>query len=122
MQITVPTNLGANPLIIMIAGVRYALGAGETVDVPAEVVSELNRMQASKVNPAPAVDLPFEDPAVADLEARMTAVEAAAAEKELPEYPDTDGTYGLQLVMDDDKSALTWEAAEAETTPAQENS
>ena len=117
MQYTVPTNLGANPLIVIVGGVRYALGAGETVNVPAEVVAEAQRMQASKVNPAPPVDLPFEDPAVADLKTRMTAVEAAAAEKELPDNPETDGTYGLQLVMNDGEAALTWEAAEEETTP-----
>ena len=30
---------------------------------------------------------------------------------ELPELPESDGTYGLQLVMDDGAAALTWESA-----------
>ena len=47
----------------------------------------------------------------------LRAVEAAAAEKELPDVPSTDGTYGLQLVMDTGEGTLTWEAAEEETTP-----
>ena len=117
MQYTVPTNLGANPLIVIVGGVSYKLGAGETVNVPQAVVDEVARMQASKDKPAPPVDLPFADPAVASLETRMTAVEAAAAEKELPDVPSTDGTYGLQLVMDTGEGTLTWEAAEEETTP-----
>ena len=32
--------------------------------------------------------------------------------KELPALPETDGTYTLQLVMDDGAATLTWEAAE----------
>ena len=77
MQITVPTNLGANPLKIIIGGVEYALGAGETIDVPAEVVAEMNRMQASMDKPAPPVCIPFEDAAQeADIQANK---EKAAA-------------------------------------------
>ena len=113
MQYTVPTNLAADPLIVIIGGVRYALGAGETVDVPAEVVAEVQRMQASAVNPAPPVDLPFKDAEVTALDTRMGAVETAVAQKELPEFPETDGTYGLQLVMDTGEAALTWEAADS---------
>lgn len=30
--------------------------------------------------------------------------------KELPDWPDDDGTYSLQLVMADGEAALTWEA------------
>lgn len=36
----------------------------------------------------------------------------SASAKELPAFPDTDGTYTLQLVMDDGEATLTWEAAE----------
>ena len=36
----------------------------------------------------------------------------AAAVKELPALPESDGTYALQLVMDDGEAALTWESAE----------
>lgn len=36
---------------------------------------------------------------------------AAASVKELPDLPDDDGTYGLQLVMDDGAATLTWEAS-----------
>ena len=36
---------------------------------------------------------------------------AAASVKELPELPESDGTYTLQLVMDDGAATLTWEAA-----------
>ena len=35
----------------------------------------------------------------------------SASAKELPAFPDTDGTYTLQLVMDDGEATLTWEAA-----------
>ena len=35
-----------------------------------------------------------------------------AAAAELPAYPDDDGTYSLQLVMDDGAATLTWEAVE----------
>ena len=31
---------------------------------------------------------------------------------ELPAFPEDDGTYTLQLVMDDGAATLTWEAAE----------
>lgn len=34
-----------------------------------------------------------------------------ASIKELPELPEDDGTYTLQLVMDDGEATLTWEAA-----------
>ena len=37
---------------------------------------------------------------------------SAAAIKELPELPESDGTYALQLVMDDGEAALTWVSAE----------
>lgn len=35
----------------------------------------------------------------------------SASAKELPAFPDTDGTYTLQLVMDDGEATLTWESA-----------
>ena len=35
----------------------------------------------------------------------------AAGVKELPAFPEDDGTYSLQLVMDDGAATLTWEAA-----------
>lgn len=35
-----------------------------------------------------------------------------ASVKELPPLPEDDGTYTLQLVMDEGEAALTWEAAE----------
>lgn len=37
---------------------------------------------------------------------------SAAAVKELPDVPKDDGTYTLQLVLDDGAATLTWEAAE----------
>ena len=37
---------------------------------------------------------------------------SGAAVKELPAFPESDGTYTLQLVMDEGTPALTWEAAE----------
>lgn len=40
----------------------------------------------------------------------LAEIKAAA---ELPALPDDDGTYALQLVMDDGAAAMTWEAAEA---------
>ena len=115
MQITVPNN-GTNPIIIAIGGVSYKLGAGETLTVPDEIAIELNRKLAAETNAAPAVDLPFSDKganlAIAGILTRLAAVEAAVAVKELPELPDTDGTYGLQLVVDNGTGTLTWEAAE----------
>ena len=42
--------------------------------------------------------------------------DALKAAEDLPAYPDDDGTYTLQLVIDEGVAALTWEAAaEAET-------
>ena len=35
-----------------------------------------------------------------------------ASVKELPAFPEEDGTYALQLVMADGEATLTWEAAE----------
>ena len=35
----------------------------------------------------------------------------AALIKELPDIPEDDGTYTLQLVVDDGEATLTWEAA-----------
>lgn len=35
----------------------------------------------------------------------------AASVKELPELPEDDGTYTLQLVIDDGEATFTWEAA-----------
>lgn len=35
----------------------------------------------------------------------------AALIKELPDIPEDDGTYALQLVVDDGEATLTWEAA-----------
>lgn len=43
----------------------------------------------------------------------LGAALAAAGVKELPKLPKSDGTYSLQLVMDDGAATLTWEAAEA---------
>ena len=37
---------------------------------------------------------------------------SGASVKELPPFPETDGTYTLQFVMDEGEAALTWEAAE----------
>ena len=37
---------------------------------------------------------------------------SAASVKELPDLPDDDGTYSLQLVMADGEATLTWEAVE----------
>ena len=48
--------------------------------------------------------------AIADL--MLGQAIAAASVKELPALPDDDGTYGLQLVMDDGEATLTWEAVE----------
>lgn len=37
---------------------------------------------------------------------------ALAAAKELPALPESDGTYSLQLVLDDGAATMTWEAVE----------
>lgn len=48
--------------------------------------------------------------AIADL--AIGAQINAAAVKELPEFPESDGTYTLQVVMDDGEATLSWEAVE----------
>ena len=115
MTITVPTTLEDNPLFVIVNGVQYALGPGETITIPDAIGNEMLRMIAAQNNPAPGVELPFEDAAanqeIESLKTRMTAAEAAIAVKELPEFPETAGTYGLQLVMADGEPTLTWEAA-----------
>lgn len=116
MTITVPTTLADNPLFVIVNGVKYALGPGETITIPDAVGAELYRMIAAGETDLPAVQPPFENAAVnkeiEELQTRMTAAEV----KELPELPDTDGTYSLQLVMNDGEATLTWEAAEEATT------
>ena len=120
MQITVPANIGANPLTITVNGVRYELSAGETVTIPDAIAGELYRMLAAGVKKAPAVDLPFEDAGtesdVKGLDTRLAAVEAAVEVKELPDLPKADGTYSLQLVVSSGKGTLSWEAVEAVET------
>ena len=117
MTITVPTTLEDNPLFVIVNGVQYALGPGETITIPDEIGKEMYRMIDAQKNPAPGVDLPFEDAAanqeIESLKTRMTAAEAAIAVKELPEFPETAGTYSLQLVMADGEATLTWEAVES---------
>ena len=114
MTITIP-NIGNNPLVVIVGGKRYAYGAGETVTVPDEVGNEILHMKAAMDKPAPPVVPPLEDAVNQDIETdiqgldtRLSAVEAALPE--LPEFPETDGTYSLQLVMDDGVGTLSWEA------------
>ena len=113
MQITVPSTVSNHPQIITIGGVSYALSAGETVDVPEEIAIELSRMLESAEHDAPPVAPPFEnadvDAALDDLNTRVSAAEV----KELPAFPETAGTYKLQLVVADGEATLTWEAVES---------
>lgn len=46
--------------------------------------------------------------------ANLQLINAIKAAMELPALPDDDGTYSLQLVIDDGAATFTWEAAEAE--------
>ena len=119
MQITVPSNIENNPLFITLAGVKYTLAPGQTITVPDAIATEFYRMVAAKNNPAPAVEIPFADAGtkaeIDALKSRLNLIEAFLPE--LPEFPETDGTYGLQLVMDTGEGTLTWEAVEEETTP-----
>lgn len=115
MQITVPSNIENNPLIVTLAGVSYALAPGATITVPDAIANEFYRMVAAKNNPAPAVEVPFEDAGlkaqVAGLATSLASLGSEVGEiRELPAYPETDGTYSLQLVMDDGEATLTWEA------------
>ena len=49
----------------------------------------------------------------------IAALASEMVEDELPELPSADGTYSLQLVMDDGEGTLTWEAVEAaDNTPS----
>ena len=112
MQITVPSTLENKPTRIDVNGVSYLLMPGETINVPDAVNAEMLRMIAAKAgNPAPAVKAPFEDDVNAGILARLDALEAALKD-ELPPLPESDGTYSLQLVMDDGEGVLTWEAEE----------
>ena len=43
--------------------------------------------------------------------AKLGIGDKLALAKELPDLPDDDGTYTLQLVMDDGAATFTWEAA-----------
>lgn len=109
-SITVPTTIENDPLIITIAGVSYTLAPGASLTVPDEVAYELARMLGSVHLPAPNVEPPF---TLDDVNARLDALEANA----LPEYPEDDGTYALQLVMEDGEATLAWEAVESSATP-----
>ena len=100
MQITVPDSIGANPLEIIIGGVSYFLGAGETITVPDAVATELYRKIAAQVKPYAPVDLPFTDASInklnsdiGALDTRVADVEAAVQVKELPDFPESAGTF-----------------------------
>lgn len=45
--------------------------------------------------------------------ANLQLINAISAAVELPALPEDDGTYTLQLVMDDGAATFTWEAVEA---------
>lgn len=47
--------------------------------------------------------------------ANLQLINAISAAAELPALPDDDGTYSLQLVVDDGAATFTWEAV----TPAE---
>ena len=118
MTITIPANIGANPLRVTVNAVTYSVSPGTTVTVPDAVGNEILRMIEARKHPTPTVDLPFGDSSQAGeigaLETRMAAVEAAAAAAvELPELPESDGTYTLQLVVDDGAATLSWEAVDS---------
>lgn len=105
MQITVPDSIGSNPLEIIIGGVNYYLGAGETVNVPDAVATELARMLAAMTDSIKPVPAPFEElPAVtaADNDKILTVVEGAwapaAAPSGLPEVSATDNGDVLTVV------------------------
>lgn len=115
MQITVPNTLENKPTRIDVNGVSYLLMPGETINVPDAVNTEMLRMIAAKAaNPAPAVEEPFTDDAIAGILTRLAAVEdavQAAAVKELPDDPPTNGNYTLKLVVDDGEGTLSWVSA-----------
>lgn len=106
MQITVPNNLENKPLRIDINGVAYLLSPGETINVPDAVCVELARMLATKIPGAPPVAAPFEDPAVAALEARVAALEAGGG---VPAVATED--KGKFLHANESTGALEWETA-----------
>lgn len=45
--------------------------------------------------------------------ANLQLINAISAAAELPALPEDDGTYTLQLVMDEGVPAFTWEAVDA---------
>lgn len=107
--ITVPTTIDYNPLTITIGGVSYTLAPGATVTVPDAVAYELERMLGTKGQPpAPPADFPYVD---AEVYERLAALEAF-----LPEYPEEDGIYTLQLVMEDGEPTLAWVEADDESS------
>ena len=116
MQITVPNTLNAVPLTVTVNGVSYAFVPGETVTVPDAVALELQRMLGIRHVP-PDVQAPWTDAENPGIEAKITALATRiaaleAAVPELPTLPTTDGTYTLQLVVDDKVGTMTWEAEE----------
>ena len=123
MQITVPNTLSAVPMTVTVNNVSYAFVPGETVTVPDAVALELQRMLGIRHVP-PDVQAPWTDAENTGIEAKITALATRiaaleAAVPELPTLPTTDGTYTLQLVVDDKVGTMTWEAEEttqAETT------
>ena len=125
MQITVPSTIDNTPQVVVLNGVSYTLGPGETITVPDAVANELYRMIAAETDVPPAVPLPFEDAElkkeVQGLDTRLTAVEAEfPIPAELPEYPESDGTYTLQVVMASGEATLSWETVPADDQQPQE--
>ena len=116
MQITVPNTLSAVPMTVTVNNVTYAFIPDETVTVPDAVALELLRALGIEHVP-PDVQAPWTDAENAGIDAKLAELvtRIAALEEaipELPEIPDTDGTYSLQLAVDDGAGTLTWEAAE----------
>lgn len=111
MQITVPAQLDNQPLFITIGGVKYTLSAGETIDLPNEVVEELNRMLAVKNPAAKPVVPPFTD---GGMQQEIEDLREKVAAKEIPDFPTDDGAYFLVVEIDDGEATLIWEPFEDE--------
>ena len=110
----------------------YVYTGGATVTVPDDVAALLEANAANKIEPLPVpVEMKpaggytgddyiavfmREDGTLCIKKADVTAL----IEPELPEDPESDGTYTLQAVVDDGATTLSWEAVESSEPAVEE--
>ena len=129
-SITIPSGCG-NPVVVVINGVKYIYPAGSEQTVPDEVAALLETNAKEAVIYGRRATAPLETEGLynnddyislyvndkGQLRIRKSDVNALIPDPpapELPEAPDTDGTYALTMTVADGEATLSWEAVPAD--------